>query len=297
VSEIVNTVSKLGESYAYEIILVNDCSPDDTKYAVMELCNGNPLIKGLSFSRNFGQHSAVMAGFTYAAGDYVVNLDDDGQTPVDRLPELIKKLEENYDIVFAKYIETYRRGIIRRAGTYVKESLNCYILGKPRAIALNSFFIARKFVIDEVLKYTNPYPYLGGLLLRASSNIANVEVPHRSRKEGSSTYTMRKLAALMLNEFTSFSVKPLRIASVFGFMLSVLGLIFAGAVIVNKIINPDISAGWSSTIALILLLGGIQMIITGLAGEYIGRIYISLNKAPQYVIREYYNIDHQTEKE
>ena len=286
VNEIEAAMKPRGDDYDHEIILVNDYSTDNTEYVIMQLCKYNSKVKGLSFSRNFGQHSAVMAGFSCATGHYIVNLDDDGQTPVDHVFHLLDKIEEGYDIVFARYNELTRRNIIRRVGTHIKETMNHYLLGKPNNIVFNSFFIARKFVIDEVLNYKNPYPYLGGLLIRATTNIANVEVPHRPRMHGKSTYTITKLIRIMLNEFTSFSVKPLRIASVIGIIFSFIGFVSAIFVVINKIVKPDVSTGWSSLISVLLFIGGIQMIIMGLIGEYIGRIYEEVKERPMYIIAE-----------
>lgn len=289
--ELVKIVGTRKDLFDYEIILVNDSSKDNTWEAICGLCEADPKIRGISFARNFGQHAAVMAGFAIAKGDLVVSLDDDGQTPVDELFSLVDKLDEGYDIVFAKYIEQGKRPFFRRLGTSGKEAMNEIVLGKPRDLVFNSFFIARAFVIEEVLRYTNPYPYLGGLLYRTSTNAANAEVLHRKRMYGSSTYTFNKLVRLLLNELTSFSVKPLRIATVLGLAVSLIGFIFILVVIIRKIAMPHISAGWSSTVSILLFVSGIQMIMMGLIGEYVGRIYISLNKTPQYVIKEKRNVE------
>lgn len=292
VREINKIMMSRQNAFDYEIILVNDASPKDrTKEVIEELCEKDKRIKGMSFSRNFGQHSAVMAGFSVAEGDYIVNLDDDGQIPLDELFLLIEKLEEGYDLVFAKYIETEKRSWIRKMGTSGREWLNGVLLEKPKDLVFNSFFVARRFVIEEVLQYKNPYPYLGGLLYRATHNVVNVEVHHRARAQGSSGYTIRKLARLMLNEMTSFSVKPLRIATVAGMLTGGIGFLWMIFIIIRKLTISSISDGYSSLMATILFLGGVQLITVGLLGEYIGRIYISLNNAPQYVVKERFNLE------
>ena len=161
-----------------------------------------------------------------------------------------------------------------------------YLLDKPKNLHLSSYFAARRFVIEEILKYENAYPYVIGLVLRTTKHIANVEVSHREREEGSSGYTFRKLLALWINGFTAFSVKPLRLASLLGGFAAVAGVFVIAWIIYNKMTNPQAPLGWSSMVALLLLLGGMILFVLGMIGEYIGRIYISLNRAPQYVVRE-----------
>lgn len=292
VQEIETVMASRSDAFSYEVILVNDASPrDHTRDVIEKMCKEKSYIKGLSFSRNFGQHSAVMAGFSVASGDYIVNMDDDGQIPLDELFLLVDKLEEGYDLVFAKYIETVKRSWVRQMGTRAREWTNGVLLEKPREIVFNSFFIARRFVIEEVLRYKNPYPYLGGLLYRATHNVANVEVHHRARAQGSSGYTLHKLIRLMLNEMTSFSVKPLRVATIAGLLVGGMGFLWMLFIIGRKIFVPTVDSGYSSLMATILFLGGLQLITVGLLGEYIGRIYISLNNSPQYVIKERFNIE------
>ncbi len=292
VQEIETVMASRSDAFSYEVILVNDASPrDHTRDVIEKMCQEKSYIKGLSFSRNFGQHSAVMAGFSVASGDYIVNMDDDGQIPLDELFLLVDKLEEGYDLVFAKYIETVKRSWVRQMGTRAREWTNGVLLEKPREIVFNSFFIARRFVIEEVLRYKNPYPYLGGLLYRATHNVANVEVHHRARAQGSSGYTLHKLIRLMLNEMTSFSVKPLRVATIAGLLVGGMGFLWMLFIIGRKIFVPTVDSGYSSLMATILFLGGLQLITVGLLGEYIGRIYISLNNSPQYVIKERFNIE------
>jgi undecaprenyl-phosphate 4-deoxy-4-formamido-L-arabinose transferase len=285
VDELVSLVSGHAE-YDYEIILVDDASTDGTADTILTLCKKyGSSAKGLCLSKNFGQHGAVMAGFSEAKGDLVFCLDDDGESPIDCIFQMIGKIDEGYDAVFARFTDDKRKAA-RRLGTRIRESLNQIILGKPKDIAFNSFFVLRKYVVDEMLRYGGPYPYLGGLIYRTTTRVANVDMQRRSRIAGESSYTMRKLVRILLNEFTSFSVKPLRVAAVIGIISAITGFVFILVIVIQKLLHPTIAAGWSSTIALLLLIGGIQMMILGLIGEYIGRIFISLNKMPQFVIRE-----------
>ena len=285
VKEIVNTVVTRSAHYTYEIILVNDNSPDNVWSVIDALSKQNPNILGLHLARNFGQHSALMAGYAHATGDIILSLDDDRQTPADEMFTLIDKLEEGYDVVYGCYAER-RDSLFRKAGTYVNKMMTESLIGKPKNIKFTSYFAMRKFVVKEILRYTNTYPYIGGLVFRSTLNIANVPVAHRSRDVGKSHYTLKKLLSLWMNGFTAFSVKPLRISSFIGAAIAILGFIFGAYNIINKLLYPEIMAGYSTLIAALMFIGGMIMLMLGMLGEYVGRMYISMNNAPQYVIRE-----------
>lgn len=283
VEEIVSTMQN--ENYEYEIILVNDGSGDGTWRVIQVLSARYGNVFGISLAKNFGQHSALMAGFHFCNGDYVVCLDDDGQTPPNEVGNLLEKLNEGYDVVFAKYPRKMHAAY-RNLGSRINDLMVRSLVGKPDGLFISSYFATRRFVIDEIIRYESPYPYMAGLLLRTTRNVINVEVNHRARSQGVSGYTFRKLLGLWLNGFTAFSVKPLRIATLTGCGCALLGGIYGIFVVVHKIINPAASAGWSSLMAALLFIGGMMMVMQGLMGEYIGRVYISQNKMPQYVIRE-----------
>lgn len=276
------------DQYEYEIILVNDCSPDNTVETIRQLCKENDNIRGISFARNFGQHSALMAGLRQSDGDYVICLDDDGQTPADQVDRLLDKLEEGCDAVYAKY-EHKHHSAFRNMGSKINELMTRMMLGKPAELYVSSYFAVRRFVVEDMIRYENSYPYVIGLVLRATKNITNVTVDHRDREEGISGYTLKKLLGLWFNGFTAFSVKPLRIATGIGGVSAVTGFLYGIYTIIKRLVNPAVPMGFSSTMAVIVFFGGMIMLMLGLIGEYIGRIYISLNNSPQYVIREEIN--------
>lgn len=286
VDEIERTV-KTRDGYDYEIILVNDCSPDDVWSVIADLARRNSRVTAINLAKNFGQHSALLAGYNHCSGDYVISLDDDGQTPADELYKLVDKLDEGFDVVYASYGEVHQN-IIRRLGSNFAKAMSDYMFDiKGSKDQASSYYIAKKFIIDEMIKYKNPYPYMVGLVLRATRNIGFVFVTHRDRMEGRSGYSFKGLINLWLNGFTAFSVKPLRIGSYVGFISSILGILYAIYIIIKKLfINPDLQTGWSSIISVIMIIGGIIMLMLGLIGEYIGRIYICINNSPQYVIKE-----------
>lgn len=288
VKEIVDTVTAHG-GYDYEIVLVNDCSPDNVFQVITKLCQNNKRIKGIDLARNFGQHSAIMAGFNHVTGDIVICLDDDGQTPADEMFKLIDKLDEN-DLVFAKYKDK-KHSFFRNAGSWVNDKMAQWLIGKPRDLKIMSYFACKRYVVNEVLRYKNSYPYISGLLLRVTNKVENVEVHHRDRIEGKSGYTIKKLFLLWVNGFTAFSVKPLRLATFIGCLTAIVGFIYGLYVIIHKILNPLTPLGYSSTMAVLLFIGGMIMLLLGMIGEYLGRAYISLNNAPQFVIRDSVNTE------
>lgn len=297
VEEITETMSINLKEYEYEIILVNDCSPDGSTYSVIqELGEKDAHVKGINLARNFGQPSAVMAGLSIAKGDFIVCGDDDGQTPFVDLPIFFEKIEEGYDVVEAKYIQREKRSLFRKLGTFMNEHMATWLINKPKGIVLTTYWVIRKYVRDEMVNYPNSYPYLGGLMMRATQNVCNVEIAHRKRISGKSGYNVKKMLELWLNGFTSFSVKPLRLVAACGIFLSAIGLIAGIVIIIRKICNPSILAGYSSMMAVILFLFGILFMILGMLGEYIGRIYISLNKAPQFVIKDTINVERNCEE-
>lgn len=281
---------KQRQEISYEIILVNDNSPDDVWNVIREMVFSNVNIKGVSLAKNFGQHAAIMAGLREAKGNIVLSVDDDGQIPVDEIFLLIDKLMTDYDVVYGVYPKT-QKSFLRSFGTWINNKMTEIMLDKPKDLRTTSFWGAKRFVIDEILCYRNPYPYMTGLILRCTKNIGIVEVNHRKRAYGQSGYNFKRLFALWINGFTAFSEKPLRIATYLGCFCAISGFIYGIVIIVRKMINIRIQLGYSSIMAAILFIGGFLMLFLGLIGEYIGRIYISLNDAPQYVIREKIGMD------
>lgn len=295
IQEIKDTMEKLAE-YEYEVVLVNDCSPDDTFDTITTLCQGNSFITGINLAKNFGQHGALMAGFHYVKGDIVVCLDDDGQTPACEVGKLLAGIEEGADVVYARYGHKHHSGF-RNFGSHVNELMTRVMLGKPKDLYVSSYFAARRFVVDEMIRYQYAYPYVIGLVLRSTKNIINVDVNHRDREAGSSGYTLGKLLALWFNGFTAFSVKPLRLATMAGTVFALCGFTYGIYTIIKKIfINPpELVIGFSALMSVMVFMGGMLMLMMGLVGEYMGRMYISMNNSPQYVIREM--VGKETEKE
>ena len=276
--------------YDYELFLVNDCSPDNVWPVLKDAADQNERVTAVSLAKNMGRLPALMAGFRMAKGDIVVILDDDGQCPMDKVFDLVAPITgpSNYDVATAAY-PVKKQSWFKNFGSKVNEHMTNVILDKPKEIRFNNFTAMRRFVIDEILRYENPYPYLTGLLLRTTHKIICVPMEERERLYGKTTYTFKKLITLWMNGFTAFSVKPLRLATVVGFATAIVGFLWGLFIVIQKIVNPgEILAGYSSLMAVLLLIGGMIMLMLGLIGEYIGRIYISINRSPQYVVREVY---------
>ena len=288
VAEIKSVVSRRPE-VDYEIVMVSDHSPDNVYSVIERLCRDDPAhLQGMELARNFGQHAALMAGYAHSSGDLVISLDDDGQAPCDSIWELVDKLmADGNDVVYGAYPVIKQSGF-RRFGTKMNHFMMHWLLDKPTDVRLSSFWVMRRFVVDEMLRYSGPYPFLCGLIFRITKNVGNVTVEQRDRVDGVSGYTFGSLLALWMNGFTAFSVKPLRLTSYMGGLLAVLGLLASLWTVVDKLFfHPEMPIGYGSLMSVLLFVGGTLMLILGLIGEYVGRIYICLNNAPQYVLSKH----------
>lgn len=285
VETIENTVN-LRKDFTSEIILVNDNSPDDTWGTIKKLTEKYDNVIGIDIAKNSGQQCAIMAGLRYSKGDLVAVSDDDGQTPIETIFEFYDKMQEGeYDVVCAKYVDRGKRSAFRRLGSRANTLMINFFLERPEGIDTSVYFLAKRFVVDEMVKYNNAYPHMGGLLLRTTYNIGNVDVKQKERIEGTSGYNMKKLLSTWANGLTTFSIKPLRIATVCGVFMALLGFLIIIGLVILKLTRNNIALGWTSMIATTILIGGMIMMMLGVIGEYVGRIYLTLNENPQYVIR------------
>lgn len=290
IESVVGEIKKSVTEKKYEIILVNDGSKDNVYSVLCALAKKDKKIKVINLIKNFGQHAALLAGLKYTNGDIIICLDDDGQTPADEYYKLVEEIKNGRDVVFAKY-NVKHHSAFRNFGSKANDLMAYSLLGKPKDLFLSSYFACTRTVVEEVVKYDNPFPYMAGLILRTTTNISNVVVNHRDRTTGDSGYTLSKLISLWMNGFTAFSIKPLRIATSIGFVFAILGFVYGAVLIVRKLTNKIEIIGYSSLMATMLFIGGLVMIMLGLIGEYIGRIYICLNSHPQSVIKNTINID------
>jgi len=290
VGEILSTMEDMRQ-YRFEIILVCDGSPDNTAGVIKSLAKEYEQVKGINLAKNFGQHSAIMAGINYASGDTFVFLDDDGQNPPREVKLLLDALGDDCDVAMAGSLEK-KQAFWRNFGSDVNSFMAKVLVGKPPDLVFSSYWACKHFVVEEIKKFDGPYPYIGGLLLRCTDKLKNVPIEHREREDGISGYTLGKLLSLWLNGFTAFSVKPLRIATLIGVITAGSGFSFGTYIILRRLtLGPHIAVGWSSIMAALLLIGGMIMLMLGLIGEYIGRTYIYANKSPQFIVRERFGFD------
>lgn len=285
ISEVVNQIV-LHFKKNFEIILVNDGSVDNSLEKCFQLSQRHNQVHVLNLSKNFGQHNAIMAGLNQAKGNLVICMDDDMQTPPSEIVKLVECLENNdFDVVYANYKEK-KHNVFRNIASDINNRMANKMIDKPLNIKITSFFVMRKFVVSEIIKYKYSFPYIGGLICRTTSNIGNVYVTHYSREMGKSNYNFRKLFSLWLNGFLNFSVKPLRISSFMGAILAIFGFVFIILISLNKLINEDVYLGWTSIMAAIIFFGGINLMGMGIIGEYVGRSYLNVNEKPQFVVRD-----------
>lgn len=269
-----------------ELILVNDGSTRDNSDEVCEAAaKHHDWIVYLELSKNFGEHNAVMAGLNHVTGDFVVIMDDDLQNPPHEVIRLVDELDRGgHDVVFS-YYKKKQHSVDRNLGSAFNNLVASYVLKKPRDLYLSSFKAIRRSLVKQIVKYDGPFPYIDGLILRNTQRWGRLEVEHDSREVGRSNYSLAKLVGLWLNMFTNFSILPLRAASLIGLILATLSGVAAIAVVIERIVNPELPTGWASVIVAILFMSSVQLLAIGLMGEYLGRVLLKLNHIPQFVVR------------
>ena len=274
-----------------QIVLVNDGSTDRTHEICLELVDKFPgTVSYIRLAKNFGEHNAVMAGLRHAQGDYVVIMDDDLQhRPEDAIRLFNEARSKGFDLVYS-YFSRREHGWSRRFGSWFNGVVANFMLDKPRDLYLSSFKCLSRWLVQEVVKYRGPFPYVDGLALRCTRNIGRVEVVHQPRQAGRSGYTLRKLVGLWLNMFVSFSIKPLRVSTLLGFALLGGAGLMSLYVALEKLSGRPVPEGWPFLAIITMLFSGAQLLILGLLGEYLGRLYLAINETPQAVIQEYYGL-------
>lgn len=275
--------------FHYEFILVDDYSPDDgaTLRELKLLAKEYSFVTVVSLAKNSGQHNAVMAGLNYAQGDYIIAMDDDMQTHPSQLPLLFAEIEKGYDIVYGYYPHK-KHSLFRNFGSYLNYLTVKILIGKPKDMKTSSYWIIRKFVRDYVIQYESPYTHLQGLFLRTTRNISCIPIEHFEREVGQSGYTFKKLVQLWSN-IMGYSVVPLRLATYFGYFFSAMSLLGALFIVIRKLLVPTMAIGWPSMMVAICFFSGIIMLFMGLIGEYLGRMFLGMNRQPQFVVRKIYS--------
>ena len=285
IGPLMDDIRRNKNGYDLQIVLVNDGSKDNSETVCARLAEENDDILFVSLRKNFGEHNAVMCGLNYATGDVTVIIDDDFQNPPSEIIKLTEACQQGYDVVYSRYHRKQHHWF-RNLGSRLNDAVATWLLSKPKTLYLSSFKAIRREVVDEIIKYRGPFPYVDGLIMRVTRNIGWVYVDHAARNEGRSNYTLKKLISLYLNMFLNFSIKPLRVFTATGFFMFVVGSVLSLYFILDKLIHPDIKLGWTSIMVSVLVFNGIQLMFMGLIGEYLGKNYLDQNGTPQWVIKK-----------
>ena len=279
-----------------ELVLVNDGSRDSSHVVILEAIKRHPgRIRYLELARNFGEHNAVMCGLRHVTGDCVAIIDDDFQTPPEEIVRLVDKLRDGFDVVYSLY-ENKRHSKFRNIGSAFNNLVATILTGKPRHLYLSSFKVMNAFLVKTITLYQGPYPYIDTLILKSTGSIGQLVCRHDERRAGKSNYTFRRLVRLWLNMSIASSIMPLRIATLLGFITSILGLILAVFFTISWAVggllydNP-VPPGWASIVVSIAFFAGLQLCLLGVAGEYLGRLYMATSWTPQFVVRQTHGIE------
>lgn len=286
ITPLVKQIEGLAIEGGHELILVNDGSRDATAGLCRELLRDARIpIIFVNHARNYGEHNAVLTGYRHARGAWVVNLDDDGQNPPEEAVRLWRHAKtEGVDTVYGCYAHK-QHSVWRNFGSWFTNRLTDWVLDKPTGFYLSSFRCVSAFVAREVAAQKGPYPYIDGLILQVTQNIGSLEVQHDARRAGRSGYTLRRLLRLWMSTLVNFSVMPLRLATLLGLVMALVGLLGLSIILYLRLTNRGPDYGWGSLMGALLVFSGAQLVMLGLIGEYIGRMFLTVNGRPQSVVR------------
>jgi undecaprenyl-phosphate 4-deoxy-4-formamido-L-arabinose transferase len=287
IASLAHDIEQLSVDGGHEIVLVNDGSADRTAQVCRELVRDARIpVTYVEHARNFGEHNAVLTGWRHARGAYLVNIDDDGQNPPDEAVRLWQHARrEGLDVVYGHY-QVKQHSLWRNAGSWFTNRMTDWALDKPPGFYLSSFRCVDAFVMKQVVDYSGPYPYIDGLLLQVTQRVGSITVRHDVRRAGASGYTLRRLIRLWLSAWLNFSVLPLRAATAVGVVTAAAGLVAFIAVVWLWMVERGPAYGWGWVMAAVLVFSGTQLVMLGLIGEYLGRMFLAVNQRPQSVVRE-----------
>lgn len=283
-------MDSIGESY--EIIFINDGSRDNTRAMINEICSNSKNIKMIDFARNFGHQISITAGMDYAAGDCMVIIDGDLQDPPELIPDMIKIWRDGYDVVYGKRIsrkgETFFKRVTAKAYYRILRGLTNVDI----PVDTGDFRLIDRKVCDALKQLPERSRYVRGLMSWVGFKQTAIEFERSERFAGETKYPLKKMLKLAMDGIMSFSYKPLKFASYIGAILSGISFLYLIAILFQKIFFPETSqSGWTSLIAVSLFFNGIILLMLGIIGEYIGRIYEEAKGRPLYIIRELKNME------
>ena len=286
VPTLVDALSQLHVEGGLEIILVNDGSPDNSLDVCRTLCKRNAVaLTVVNLARNFGEHNAVMAGYAHARGEYIINMDDDLQNPPEEVVRLWQYTRDNHHDVVYTFYEQKQHESWRNIGSRFTNWCADLVIDKPKGLYLSSFRCVNAFLAQEILRHSGPFPYIDGLIFQITRNVGTLAVKHLPRATGESNYTLPRLLRLFMSMLLNFSVLPLRIGTLTGVLLAGIGIVGLLAIMVEALLT-DTPRGWASMMAGVLTLTGVQLMMLGIIGEYLGRMFLTINKKPQFVVRD-----------
>lgn len=269
----------------HEVIFVNDCSLDNSWETLQSLLTSCPNCTAINLVKNSGQDNAILAGLRHTKGNYAVIMDDDLQHAPEDIPALYEKCKQGYDVCYALY-EKKKHNFLKKIGSKINGRIARLLLNKPKGIYLSPFKIIRRSIVDEIVRFSGPYPYIDGILLTITHNICQIKVRHYKRLSGKGNYNFFRSFSVLFRLFSGFSVVPLRIMTLVGLAIVLLGLGLIIYYLYEFYVLKDFVEGWTTIVVLVIFFGGMTTMLLGLIGEYIGRIYLTLNNKPQYLIKE-----------
>lgn len=270
----------------YEILFVNDASPDDALTVLRGIQDGDDKVVVVDLMRNFGQHNAVVCGFQSSSGEFVVTMDDDLQHPPEEIPKLIAAMQSGeLDVVIGTYIEK-RHSPARNAASWLMKRLSWHTIGVPQDLKLNSFRLMRRRVADAVVELAGAKPRVGLMIFQITRRIANVDVEHHTRRGERSSYRPRKLISAAIDNIVNYSSLPLRLLAYGGFLTSATAIIMAMVYLVKYLAGDIRVAGFTTLVILLLFFMGLTMCAFGIVGEYLVRIVWAAERRPPFVVRE-----------
>lgn len=288
VRQIIKNVEPL--THDFEIVLVNDASPDHSWMKIREICRKDSRVKGINLSRNFGQHYAITAGLTYASGEWIVVMDCDLQDRPDEISKLYAKALEGWDIVYARRVERLD-GFWKKMSSRAFHKAYSYLSGSKSDRTIANFGIYKRKVILEYNKMTEKARSFPSLIAYLGFKTTAIDVAHSERYEGSSSYTLSKLVRLTVDVLVSNSTKPLLLAVQFGFVISFISVLLALYNVIAYFTGINLVHGYTTTIFSIWFVGGMTIFVLGIVGLYIGKIFDEVKNRQLFIIDETINLE------
>lgn len=285
IPELTKQISDALKDFSWELILVNDCSPDNSWTEIKKVAAENNNITGINLRKNGGQDLAILAGLNHAKGKWIVIMDDDLQHSPYDIPKLYAQAQKGFDVVYADFKQKKQK-LWKNLGSWLNGKVSEITLGKPKGIYLSPFKIISSSVVKEMCKLNNLFPYIDGLIFQVTKNITQINIEHHKREYGKSNFTLVKSMQVFFRMMFGFSTFPLNFATYIGFFSSTMGFVLAIYFLVKFLLGLEPLTGWTSLIMVILILGGLILLALGIIGKYIGQMYLTINNSPKYIIKE-----------